>query len=367
MTDHNKIPLADLRRQHRALREELDQVLAGVLDQCDFIRGEALGRFEEAFARYLGVDFVLGVGSGTDAIALALAACGVGPGHEVITAANSFAATAEAIIMVGAVPVFADVDDRTLCLDPEAVERALTPRSRAIVPVHLHGLPADMAGLQALAAEHGLKVVEDAAQAHGGRLGERLLGTLGDAGCFSFFPSKNLGACGDGGAIATNSEELRQQVSMMRDHGRSGSNQHAVMGRCSRLDTLQAGVLLVKLPHLDAWNTRRQALAGQYDAGLEDCPGLRMHRHPPGAVLHHYIIRSSHRDRIREHLTAWGIATGIHYPRSIPEEPAYAALRTTPTPVADQSCQEILSLPLFPEMLDEEVDRVVQAVRQCLS
>jgi dTDP-4-amino-4,6-dideoxygalactose transaminase len=323
-----------------------------------------VGQFEAAFAAYLGLPFAVGVGSGTDAIALALTACGVGPGDEVVTAANSFAATAEAIQLCGATPVFADVDDDTLCLCPRALGRAITGRTRAVVPVHLHGLMADMEGICAVAGDAGLQVVEDAAQAHGARLADgKLAGSLAHAGCFSFFPGKNLGACGDGGAVVTGDEQLAARVAVLRDHGRQAGQGHVRSGCCSRLDTLQAAILSVKLPHLDSWNQQRQRLAGRYDQLLAGLDGLRLHPHPAGSVLHHYVVRTARREELQAALRQQGVACGAHYPRSIPEEPAFRALRTAPTPVADRSCQEVLSLPLFPELTDPEQDRVVAAVK----
>ena len=365
MPDDSKIPLADLQRQHAVLRAEMDAAVAAVLDRCDFIRGEALRRFEQQFADYLGVPVVLGVGSGTDAISLALMAAGVGGEgpDEVVTAANTFAATAEAIIMAGARPVFCDVDDETLCMDPASLQQVITPQTRAVIPVHLHGHLCNMQAIGALAAEHDLKVVEDAAQAHGSRLDGRLAGTLGDAGCFSFFPSKNLGGCGDGGAVATADEALAAQLTMLRDHGRH-QGRHEVVGQCSRLDTLQAAILAVKLPYLDHWNERRRQLARRYDSGLAGLESeLRLPARHPGAVFHHYAVRTARRDELRAHLGSHNIASGVHYGASVPSEPAYAGLRTIPTPVADGSCQQVLSLPLFPEMTEGEVDRVVQVVK----
>jgi dTDP-4-amino-4,6-dideoxygalactose transaminase len=306
----------------------------------------------------------VGVGSGTDAITLALIACEVGPGDEVVTAANSFAATAEAIRLCGATPVFADVDDDTLNLSPRALAEAITDRTRAVVPVHLHGLMTEMEPICAVAGDADIRVVEDAAQAHGARSSDGLLaGTVGHAGCFSFFPSKNLGACGDGGVVVTRDHKLAARVEVLRDHGREAGRGHVRSGCCSRLDTLQAAILAVKLPHLDAWNQRRQQLAARYDQGLSGIDGLRLHPHPPGAVLHHYVVRTGRREELRAHLRGQGIASGVHYPRSIPEEPAFAVLRRAPTPVADRSCREVLSLPLFPEMTGEEQGRVVDAVR----
>ena len=356
------IPLADLGRQHEALRQELDAAVARVLDRCDFVRGAALQEFERRFADYLGVDFVFGVGSGTDAISLALMAAGVGDGDEVVTAANTFAATAEAIIMAGATPVFCDVDHETLCMDPASLRQVITAKTRAVIPVHLHGHMAQMEAIGELAADQVLKVVEDAAQAHGSEAGGRRAGTVGEAGCFSFFPSKNLGACGDGGAVATSSEGLASKLAMLRDHGRD-RGRHLLVGQCSRLDTLQAAILGVKLPHLDAWNRRRREVAARYYLELDGVEGLRLPCSHQGAVYHHYAVRTARRDELRQHLAERHIASGVHYGKSVPQEPAYTSLRTIETPVADLSCLQVLSLPLFPEISDPEVDRVAEAVR----
>jgi len=358
------IPLANLARQHALLHPHIDRAIQRVLERADFVRGQALGRFEAAFARAMGASRCVGVASGTDALVLALEAGGVGAGHEVITAANTFAATAEAAVLVGATPVLVDVRDDTLNLDPEAVEAALTPATRAIIPVHLHGHPADMPPLLALARARGVLVIEDAAQAHGATLPDgRRVGTLGDMACFSFFPSKNLGACGDGGAVLTSSEALATRVRMLRDHGRDAHKGHQIVGRCSRLDTLQAAILEVKLPHLPAWNEARRALARRYAEHLGGVDGLRLPPCPRGAVFHHYTVRTPRRDALKAALARQGIAAGLHYQRSLPREPAFAPYRRAETPVADRSCDEVLSLPLFPEMTWQEQDRVLAAVR----
>lgn len=360
------IPLADLRRQHEALRPALDAAIAEVMDTCDFVRGEAVHRFEAEFAAWVGTRFAVGVGSGTDALYLSLAGAGVGKGDQVITAANSFAATAEAIVMTGATPVFADVDDETLCLDPNSLRACLTPRSRAVIPVHLHGYPAPMDAINAIAAERELLVVEDAAQAHGAMLGDVRAGALGDVGCFSFFPSKNLGCAGDGGLVATNDEGIARKVGMIHDHGRGDQAGHSVVGQCSRLDTIQAAMLLIKLPYLEAWNKRRKRLAARYRELLDGCPDLCLPPAHPGAVYHHFAPRTPRRDALREHLKLKGIASGVHYSHAIPEEPAYAAYRTVPTPVSEKSCREVVSLPIFPEMREDEVEVVAREVRSFL-
>ena len=340
--------------------------MAKVMDACDFVRGEAVRQFEQQFAAYVGTRFAVGVGSGTDALYLALAGAGVGHGDEVITAANSFAATAEAIVMTGATPVFADVEDESLCLDPRSLERCLTSRSRAVIPVHLHGYPAPMDEINTLAREHSLLVVEDAAQAHGARLGQARAGALGDVGCFSFFPSKNLGCAGDGGLVATSDEKIARKVGMIHDHGRGEQAGHSVVGQCSRLDTIQAAMLLVKLPLLEGWNQQRCRLAAFYRELLDGCPDLRLPPHHHGAVYHHFAPRTPRRDALREHLKQHGIASGVHYSHAIPEETAYAAFRSVPTPVSEQSCREVVSLPLFPEMREDEVETVAREVRAFL-
>ena len=358
----SRIPLVDLERQRRNLSDELDAAIGDVLQRGDFIQGESCERFERAFADYLGVRHALGVGNGTDALVLALLATGVGSGDEVITAANTFTATAEAILIAGAVPVFADVDDHTLCLDPAAFERAITPRTAAVIPIHLHGHPAAMASITDIAAHKGVKVIEDAAQAQGCVTDGRRAGAIGDAGCFSFYPSKNLGAFGDGGLVSTDDEALAAIVRATRNHGRGAAGADPVVGRCSRLDSIQAAVLAVKLPHLESWNEQRRTLARQYDRRLGACADLTLPPRHSGAVYHHYAIRTHERDALGAALAADGIATGVHYACSLPLEPSYTRYRTAPTPVADQSCDEVLSLPIFPEMTPHEVDEVAAAV-----
>jgi len=358
----NDIPFLDLGRQTDALRMQLDAAMGRVIEIGDFVRGAPCARFEEAFARYLGVRHVIALASGTDALALSFAALGIGPGHEVIVPANTFVATAEAVLMAGATPVFVDVDRDSLNLDVEDAEVRLTPQTRAIVPVHLHGTPADMSGVLALATERGLKVVEDAAQAHGARWDGRRVGGIGVVGCFSFYPSKNLGAFGDGGAVATNDAKVAEWIRRVRDHGRGDGGRHQVVGQCSRMDTLQAAVLGCKLPHLDRWNESRCALARHYDEALSGCPGLRLVQPPAGSVYHHYLIRSTKRDALRIYLGDRGIEAALHYPRTIPQEPAYAGYRNGGHPEAEHAAQEVLSLPMFPELAPSEVDRVADAI-----
>ena len=258
--------------------------------------------------------------------------------------------------------MFVDVDRETLNMDMDAAEDRISRRTRAIIPVHLHGNPADMAGVLRVATHHKLKVVEDAAQAHGAIWEERRVGGIGNAGCFSFYPSKNLGAFGDGGAVTTNDLKVAEWIRRVRDHGRNEEGRHVVVGQCSRLDTLQAAVLGCKLPHLDRWNERRRDLARRYVEALAGCPGLRLVETSEGAVFHHFVVRTTLRDALARNLADRGIGTGVHYPRTIPQEPAYAGYRAQPTPEADHSAHEVLSLPMFPELTMAEVDRVADAI-----
>ncbi|MHC5020878.1 MAG: DegT/DnrJ/EryC1/StrS family aminotransferase, partial [Planctomycetota bacterium] len=289
----DSIPLVDLQAQYAAIQAEIDAAVAGVLERCDFVNGAAVAEFEGAFAAHHGAAHAVACANGTDALELALQALGVGPGDEVITAANTFAATVEAILTTGATPVLLDVDPATLLLDPALLPAACSGATKAIIPVHLYGQPCDLDPILAVARERGLRVIEDAAQAHGARYGGRRIGALGDIGTFSFFPGKNLGAYGDGGALVTNDPALAGAVAQRRNHGRTEKYVHDVPGRNSRLDTLQAAVLRVKLRHLDAWTARRRALAAAYDAALADRPGvtLPVERANAESVYHLYVIR----------------------------------------------------------------------------
>jgi dTDP-4-amino-4,6-dideoxygalactose transaminase len=362
-TGNPRLPLVDLDAQHRGLRTELDAAIARVFGSSQFILGEEVDAFETAFARYCGADHAIGCGNGTDALELALWAVGVGAGDEVITVAHTFAATAEAIVRCGAAPVFVDVRDDTLLMDLDAVEAAITPRTRALVPVHLYGSCVDMAPLIDMARRHRLRVVEDAAQAHGATTtaGGRA-GAAGDAGCFSFYPGKNLGACGDAGAVVTSDIEIAQRVRAARDHGRSGKYEHAFAARNSRMDGIQGAILGVKLGRLDAWNARRRDLAAGYRARLAAVPAIRAVAVPDGVepVHHLFVVRLRGRDRVRDALAAAGIATGVHYPIPLHRQPAFASLPDARLPVTEAAAGEILSLPIFPEMTETDLDRVVE-------
>ncbi|MCG3175115.1 MAG: dTDP-3-amino-3,4,6-trideoxy-alpha-D-glucose transaminase [Candidatus Omnitrophica bacterium] len=359
------VPFFDLKRQNAALRSRLDAAVAQVVDDTAFILGEEVARFEADFAAYVGTRYAVGVNSGLDALALSLRALGVGPGDEVIVPANTFIATALAVDSCGARAVFVDCDPRTLLMDLEAARRALTPRTKAVLPVHLYGHPLDLSPVREVLRERGVRVIEDACQAHGARIGDRSCGAMGEAGCFSFYPSKNLGAFGDGGMITTDDEKLRDRLRLLRSYGSVVKYRHETAGWNSRLDTVQAAVLRVKLPYLDGWNDRRRQLAARYRSALEGARGIELPVELPGArhVYHLYIVRCDRRDELKAHLESRGIGTGIHYPVPIHRQPAYAAAAGQSFPVAEAESARLLSLPMFPEMKDEEVDAVCDAVR----
>lgn len=362
-----RIPMVDLRAQYLEIRDEIDAAIADVLATTAFIKGPFVEQFESLFADYVGVDHCIGVGNGTDALTIALKGLGIGPGDEVITAVNTFVATPEAISMTGATPVFCDVDPETMTIDPGLIEGRLTDRTRAIVPVHLYGRVAAMEPILAVARTHGLMVVEDAAQAHGARLQGTMAGAFGDAATFSFYPGKNLGAYGDAGAIVTRNEELAVYARKYANHGRSTKYAHEFEGINSRLDGLQAAVLSVKLDHLSRWCETRRVNAKVYDRGLRGleqvlCPALP---HAEEHVFHLYVIRAADRDGLGRYLQSQGIATGIHYPQIMAELPAYcdAWQGERDFPVASELRPEILSLPLYPEMSVEQIERVAAAIR----
>ena len=362
------IPLVDLKAQHQALMAELTAVLKDVLVGAEFIRGDACRRFEDEFASFCGVRAACGVASGTDALYLALEALGIGAGDEVITTPFSFVATAEAISRNGADVVFADVEEDTLNLDPAQVERSITPRTKAILPVHLYGHPAEMDELLDLGHRHGLIVLEDAAQAHGAEYRGVRAGALGRAGCFSFYPTKNLGACGDAGMLVSNDAELIERVRQIANHGDIGKYEHAVEGVSSRLDNLQAAILRVKLKHLEKWNERRRGIAHRYRQALKGLSGLKLPEEMPWcrAIYHQFTVRSWHRDGLRAHLESEGVGTAIHYPRPIHLQRAYSHLGLVEgsLPIAENAAREVLSLPMHPELTDETVDDIALAVRE---
>ncbi|MGI8737890.1 MAG: erythromycin biosynthesis sensory transduction protein eryC1 [Candidatus Eremiobacter antarcticus] len=363
------VPFFDLQGQLADLRPEFEAALDEIYRSATFIMGPQVERFEEAFADFCGASHCVSVGSGTAALKLTLQALEIGPGDEVIVPANTYIASALAVSLVGARPVPVDID-QYYHMDPALVEQAITPRTKALMPVHLYGQAMPMTGPLRLAASHGLKVVEDACQAHGAIIEGRRAGTIGDAGCFSFYPSKNLGALGDGGAVVTNDAGLAEAVRLRRDFGQRKKYEHLIKGENSRLDTIQAAFLLAKLKHLTAWNDRRRALAASYDrelAALGVRPPLR--RAADAHVYHLYVIEFPNRDRARAFLQDEGIHTGVHYPVPFHRQPAYADLDLPAgsLPKAERSCLRVLSLPMFPEMTDSQLGRVVRAIRSYLN
>ena len=363
-----KVPFVDLHAQYKALSSEMDRVIADVIHKNAFIGGPYLKEFEKNFASFCGVSHAVGVSNGTDALRLALLGCGVGPGDEVITTPNTFIATAEAIAMVGAEARFIDVDPETGNMDPNNLKGALTPRTRAIVPVHLYGRPADMTAICQFALTHHLKVVSDAAQAHGAHFQGKPIGQWGDAASFSFFPGKNLGAYGDAGAVVTNLPEVAAQVALLRDHGRTQKYEHKILGFNCRMDGLQAAILSVKLPHLKEWTRKRQSHAKRYDALLASTAGIRLIKNRDGAesVAHLYTVLCDDREALRSHLTSRGIDTGLHYPIPLHLQPALSSRGFNPGdfPVAESWAKNILSLPLFPEMTEEQLVYVAAALNE---
>ena len=360
------VAFLDLRRVTQARRPALDAALAGVLDAGRFILGEAGEAFERAFASFCGAAYGVGVSSGTDALRLALDACGVGAGDEVITVSNTCVPTVAAIVATGAHPVFADIDAATYTIDPSAIEPLITPRTRAIVPVHLYGQCADMPAVMDVARRHGLRVIEDCAQAHGARVGDRMAGTFGDAGCFSFYPTKNLGALGDAGMVVTGDSAVAHAVSLTRNYGLVARDAHVVRGSNSRLDELQGAVLLAGMPALPTGNARRRAIAARYAEGLAGS-GLTLPREAAGRhhVYHLYVVRAPDRETLRARLTERGIGTLVHYPVPVHRQKAYPELASQEAklPVTCGVVDEIVSLPLYPELRDDEVEAVISAVR----
>jgi dTDP-4-amino-4,6-dideoxygalactose transaminase len=366
-----EVPFVDLRAQSRALHDEYEGALWPVVDHAAFSLGPELAGFEVAFAAFCECGYCVGVSSGTDAVKLALLASGVGPGDEVIVPVNTFIATAEAVSHIGAWPVFVDVLADTALIDPQAVAGAVTDATRAVVPVHLFGQPADMEALQVVADERELLVVEDACQAHGARYRGKRVGSLGNAAAFSFYPGKNLGALGDGGAVTTNVLEVDERLRLYRNHGQADKHTHRVIGYCDRLHNLQAALLSVKLRHLDGWNAARQAAARRYDELLAEVEGVTpiVCRAEVEPVYHLYVVQVDDRDRVRDELGQAGIQTGIHYPVPLHLQPAYAHLGHVrgDFPVAEALAVRILSLPIFPEIAPEQQERVVVSVAKAVA
>ena len=365
------IPLVDLRAQYAAIKDEIDEAIARVLDSGAFILGPEVSSFEEDFAVYCEAKFAVGVSSGSSALMLTLLALGVGPGDEVITTPFTFAATAEAITHCGARIRFVDVSKATANLDPVEVAAAIGPKTRAIIPVHLYGQPANMTAILDLDKQRGIAVVEDAAQAHGARYFGRRVGGLADAACFSFFPAKNLGAYGDGGIVTTNNPDIASQIRLLRVHGQVSKYEHDIQGFGERLDALQAAILRIKLRHLDAWNGSRRRHAERYQQNLRDLPLEFLGEREPGAehVFHLLVAFTDHRAELRGYLRHQGIATGLHYPRALHQQRAFASLEHVQGdfPNAEALASKVISLPMYPELTDQQIDRVCASIGDALS
>jgi len=363
-----RVPFRELRRETEELRAELTEAHERVLDSGVFVGGPEVESFEEKLAGYCGATAAVGVASGTDALEMSLRAVGVGPGDEVITAANTFVPTVAAIVATGATPVLADVDPETFTLDPESAARACGPRTRALVPVHLYGHCAELRPLLALARDRGLTVVDDAAQALGAEWDGRRVGGLCDATAFSFYPTKNLGALGDGGAVTTNDPELAERVRRLCSYGERTRYDAVEWGRNSRLDSLQAAVLRAKLPHLERWGERRRELAVRYTRRLAELQ-LATPAEAGGTchAWHLYVARVPARDALREALHELGVETLVHYPRAVHEQPAYAALARPELGRSERLAREVVSLPLYPQLTDGEAEYVCDALAQVAS
>lgn len=362
------IPFLDLKAQYRSIQEPLERSVLEALRSCDYVLGEPVRQFESDFAAYCGASEAISLNSGTSALHLALLAAGIRPGDEVVTVPMTFVATVAAILYADATPVLVDVDADTFTMNPEALKAAITPRTRAIIPVHLHGRLANIEEICDIARRHGIPVIEDAAQAHGAERGGRKAGTFGTMGCFSFYPGKNLGACGEGGAIVTNDPEMASTLRSLRDWGQEGKYNHVRHGFNYRMDTIQAAALGVKLRYLPEWTRSRQRIAALYDRLLADS-GLTIPQ-PCGLdhVYHVYAICVKDRDRVRTQLAEAGVSTGIHYPRPVHMQPAYAGrvVGDHRFPVSEWLADHFLSLPIFPEMTEEQVCTVVDALLQCV-
>jgi dTDP-4-amino-4,6-dideoxygalactose transaminase len=361
------IPFVDLKAQYASIRDEVDEAIGRVLESCEFTLGREVAEFEREFADYCGSAHGIGVNTGTSALHLALLAADIGPGDEVITVPFTFVATVSAIVYTRATPVFVDIDPRTFTIDPARIEAAITPRTRAIIPVHLYGHPADMDPILDIARRHGLLVIEDAAQAHGAEYKGRRTGSLGDMACFSFYPGKNLGAYGEGGMVVTGNESYARTIRMLRDWGAERKYHHVLKGYNYRLEALQAAILRVKLGYLEAWTEARRAAADRYDNALEGCQvempvAAEWARH----VYHVYAIRCRNRSAYRDALASCGVHTGIHYPVPVHLLPAFADLGYVRSafPESERAAEEVLSLPMFPELTSEQSERVARALRE---
>jgi dTDP-4-amino-4,6-dideoxygalactose transaminase len=362
------IPYIDLKKQYDGIKDEILEAVSHTFESTQFILGKEVAAFEAEFAAYSGAQHGIGVNSGTSALHLALLAAGIGHGDEVITVPFTFVATVAAIVYTGAKPVFVDIDASTYTMDPQKIEQALTPKTKAIVPVHLYGQPADMDSILAVARRRNLVVIEDAAQAHGAEYDGRRCGSIGDLGCFSFYPGKNLGAYGEGGLVTTNNTEFARTIRLLRDWGAEKKYHHILKGYNYRMEGIQGAVLRVKLRYLEEWTEARRAHAAAYNQVLSDC-GLQLpaEAHGNRHVYHVYAVLSAQRDQLHEALNARGVQTGIHYPIPVHLMPAYADLnyQRGDFPVAERIADEELSLPMFPELTEAQIAGVSEAIAEC--
>jgi dTDP-4-amino-4,6-dideoxygalactose transaminase len=361
------VPYLDLRAQMKPLRAELDAAIARTLDNCSFCLGPDVAQFEKDFASFCDAKYALGFNSGTSALHVAMLLLGVGPGDEVITTPYTFIATSWAISYCGAKPVYVDIDDATFNLDPKLIEKAITPKTKAVLPVHLYGQPFDVDAIAAICKKHNLPFVEDAAQAHGAKYQGKSVGTFGAVSCFSFYPAKNLGACGEGGALVTNDAALAARAKSLREHGSTVRYHHDEVGYNYRLEGIQGAVLGVKLKHLAHWTRERQRVAARYAELLADTP-LQLPIVAAGneSAWHLYTVRSPRRDALKKHLDAHGIGNAVHYPMPLHLQKVYANLgyQAGDFPVAEKASREVLSLPMFPELTDAQIRRVAAVVKE---
>ena len=361
------VPLIDLKIQHRSIAAEVEEAIRNVCDNTAFILSDEMKAFEQEFAAYCGAKHGIGVANGTEALFLALKALGIGPGDEVIVPANTFIATAASVSHAGATPVFVDCDPETYCIDASKIGGAITSRTKAIMPVHLYGHPADMDAIMAIARSNGLKVIEDCAQAHGTHYKGKQVGSIGDASGFSFYPSKTLGAYGDAGMVLTNSDEVADSLKLLRDNGRTTWYEHSIIGYNSRLDGMQAAILRVKLRYLDKWVEARRSHAARYGELLSDVDGLVLPVEKPYGTHSYYVyvVRVQNRDDVMAQLKEKGCGCGIHYPVPLHLQPAYADLggREGDLPVSEKYAKQIVSIPMFPELTREQVDEAASIIR----
>jgi dTDP-4-amino-4,6-dideoxygalactose transaminase len=370
ITTKMNVSFLDIKAQNRSIWPELQEALEGVTTQAQFILGPAVERFEKAFSKYIGRNHCVGLNNGTSALHMALQACGVGHGDEVITTPHTWISTSWAISYVGAKPVYVDIDPATYNINPVLIERAITPRTKAILPVHLYGQACDMDALCGIAQKHNLLLIEDAAQAHGAEYNGRKIGSFGRIACFSFYPGKNLGAFGEGGAVVTDDDNLAERIRRLRDHAHAGRHHHVELGHNTRMEGIQGAVLDVKLRHLNGWNAARMRHANRYIELLADVPGIQLPAAPKQGrhVWHLFVVlvQSKDRDILQKQLANRGISTGVHYPTPVPLQPAYAHLGHKPGdfPVAENVMQRCLSLPMFAELEDCQIDYIVEVLHE---